>query len=204
MLALVYRARSGKRLCQQAGDGNVIREDRSERTVEPEAYPLFMPPPHLAEKGAKAWTKGEADEYSAWLQANLERRVGEMLTFLAVSGDGPPREVLDSAGRSVADLIRQEPFSDGLQLTDRGRALAADIGLLAAMLLRRSASSIRWEVLRRPKTDMSFNMPVLVGFTNGLSLDPVGGSIAEAVGLLRGTKGPAAWARIYEWWIDKT
>ncbi len=38
----------------------------------------------------------------------------------------------------------------------------------------------------RRTTDMSFNLPVLVGFNNGMYLDPAGGSIAEAIAVLRG------------------
>lgn len=173
--------------------------------MEPDEYPMLIPPGHLSQTPVKAWSKGEADEYAAWLQSSLEDRTGNLLSFLRLSSDGSPDEVLEAAGRAVAGHLRSgPPFSDGTTLSDRGRALAADLGLLSAMLLLRDAPVIRWQVVRRPKSDMSYNLPVLVGFTNGLHLDPVGGSIAEASGLLRGNKGPDAWKRIYQWWIDKT
>jgi hypothetical protein len=172
--------------------------------MKPEPYPLFVPPTHLAEKGVKAWTKSEAEEYAKWVQAGLQQRVADMLAFLDVTDDDDPRRVLSAAGTGVAQLLQGEPFSRAGRLTDLGRALAADMGLLAARFLLHNAPEIRWHVVRRPKSDMSYNLPVLRGFRNGLPLDPVGGSIAEAAGLLRGNKGPDAWLRIYDWWIEKT
>lgn len=170
--------------------------------MELEDYPLFIPPMHLAEKGAKSWTRGEADEYSQWLQGSLKGRVSELLSRLAICGDDAT-EVLNAAGEKVAKAIRQAPFSSQQRLTHRGRALAADMGLLTATFLLRDSEQLRWEVVRRPKSDMSYNMPVLVGFNHNLPLDPVGGSIAEAAGLLRGNRGADAWTRTYSWWMER-
>ena len=47
---------------------------------------------------------------------------------------------------------------------------------------------------------MSFNLPVLVGFNNGMYLDPVGGSIAEAIAVLRGDRDYRVRFGILEHW----
>jgi hypothetical protein len=84
-------------------------------------------------------------------------------------------------------------------LSGRGYALAADAGLAVARELTCRHGTIRWQVVRRPKRDISYNLPVLVGFRHNLSLDPVGGSIAEAHGVLRGDRDEAAWQHMYEY-----
>jgi hypothetical protein len=72
--------------------------------------------------------------------------------------------------------------------------------LTAKLLLRASAGRLRWEVVRKPKSDISYNLPVLAGFSNNLTLDPVGGSVAEATAVLVGRRSGDAWARILDFW----
>lgn len=49
------------------------------------------------------------------------------------------------------------------------------MGLLTAeFLVERGAGKVRWSVMRRPRSDMSYNLPVLEGFGK-LTLDPGGG-----------------------------
>jgi len=47
---------------------------------------------------------------------------------------------------------------------------------------------------------MSFNPPVLVGFNYGMYLDPVGGSTAEAIAVLRGDRDYLVRFGILEYW----
>lgn len=49
---------------------------------------------------------------------------------------------------------------------------------------------------------MSYNLPVLTGFGK-LILDPIGGSVAEATGVLTGLRGSDAWDKILDFWTSK-
>jgi hypothetical protein len=88
----------------------------------------------------------------------------------------------------------------GPKLTDAGYALAADMGLLVAkFLLDECSDKVKWSIVRSPKSDVSYNLPVLIGFGK-LQLDPIGGSIAQTYGLLRGNKKPTVWQEIFTIW----
>jgi hypothetical protein len=89
------------------------------------------------------------------------------------------------------------------KLTNQGYALAADIGLLIArFLFEEVGASIRWEILRKPRTDISFNLPVITGFYTHFG--PVGGMIAESYGILRGNKSGKILRQTFEFWKNKT
>jgi len=75
------------------------------------------------------------------------------------------------------------------ELTNAGYSLAADAGLLFARALLRHHPGVRWDIVRKPKRDMAFQLPVLVGL-GPVYLDAVGGSIADFQATLRGERGP--------------
>lgn len=170
-------------------------------------YPLFVPPEHLAVKGRRDWTRKEADEYFEWQLGEIPTRVDALLCFLGLSGRKPDRELLHEAGVRVVEFIFQPQFSIGREdgsrgLTDAGLAISADTGLLVAgMILSEAKGRVGWTVVRKPKSDASYNLPVLIGFRHGIALDPVGGSIAETWGILRGNKGPEVWVEILDYWL---
>ena len=174
-----------------------------------EAYPKFVPPDAVASRSHRDWSRKEAEIYSDWLMGAASERVNGLLAFLGMSnGSASGRDLLLEAGTLVARKLMQDDFSeaqpDGARrLSDAGYALAADMGLLTARLLQEATmDSVRWEILRKPKSDASYNLPVLTGF-GSLILDPVGGSVAEATGILIGRRGPDAWARILDFWKGK-
>lgn len=172
-------------------------------------YPLLVPPDGLSEKSPRDWSKEEADQYFEWLKENFLGRVQALLVFLGCEAitELAPREQLLKAGKRAVTELRRAPFSEPagsgvLQLTNAGYALAADMGLLTAKILLEERPLIDWTVVHKPKNNRSYNLPVLTGFGK-LTLDPVGGSIAEAAGILAGRRGPDAWARIWDCWSDK-
>lgn len=171
-------------------------------------YPLFVPPEYLAEKGTKDWSAKEAREYKVWMLGVLDDRVEAMMEFLGEPTGANPAEHLAALGRRASSLLREVPFSEesptGRQLTNAGHALAADMGLATARyLLCAAPDRISWDTVRRPKADLSYNMPVLKGFSSGVYLDPVGGSIAEACGILYGKRRGDAWRKTYEHWLSQ-
>ena len=170
-------------------------------------YPLFIPPDHLASKGRENWSAKEATEYREWLLGVLDERVEELTRLLEEPTGASPSDHLMALGEKAASLLGKAPFSEdgpiGRTLTNAGYALAADMGLLVAQyLLKAAPDKLRWETVRKPKRDLSYNQPVLEGFSFTY-LDPVGGSIGEAFGILQGKREADAWKRTYEFWVEK-
>lgn len=169
-----------------------------------EQYPLLIPPSGLAERTPREWSPQQADEYLNWLTGVLEQRTDHLLAFFGETVRGNPETLLKELGSKVVEALRRPEFSEqtaaGPKLTDRGYAIAADMGLLVARLLLAGGNgSGQWAVLRQPRTDASYNHPVLTGL-GPTPLEPVGGSIAEAYATLRGTRGSDAWQKIYRHW----
>lgn len=170
-------------------------------------YPLFIPPDHLTSKGRENWNAKEATEYREWLLEVLDERVEELAKGLEEPPGASPSDHLMALGEKAAALLETAPFSEegptGRRLTNTGYALAADMGLLVAKyLLQELPETLRWETIRKPKSELSYNLPVLEGFSFNY-LDPVGGSTAEASAILRGERRADTWKRMYEFWVEK-
>jgi hypothetical protein len=135
--------------------------------------------------------------------------VTELLKYFRLARNVfPPRELLLELGRQVASILVQDEFSHTTgegprRLTNAGYALAADMGLLTAELLQDKCAggSLEWKVMRRPKSDASFNFPVLVG-RGKLTLDPIRVSCSEAAGILEGERRGDAWAKILDYVVS--
>jgi len=56
---------------------------------------------------------------------------------------------------------------------------------------------VRWEIVRKPKSDVSYNLPVLAGFGCDI-YDPVGVSVADAAALLEGRRCSDAWVKVFD------
>jgi hypothetical protein len=74
--------------------------------------------------------------------------------------------------------------------------------LVAKLLLEKCGNQIDWKTIRKPKSDLSYNLPVLEGFKNTY-LDPVGGSTAEASAILRGQRNENVWKDMYVFWLQQ-
>ena len=170
-------------------------------------YPVFVPPAELAEKTTKEWSKSEATHYFDWFLGVLDERVAGLLSFLGLDSHSNPETLLHKVDSKVKDLLQDEQFfcvtPNGKKLTNEGYALAADIGLLLAKLLITNANGkVYWEILRKPKTERSFNLPVLRGFGT-MYLDPVAGSIGDVAWILRGNENEDASLRTFQFWLAK-
>jgi hypothetical protein len=171
-------------------------------------YPLFIPPGELAEGNRREWSAKQANEYRDWLISQIEHRTRALLTYFGEEYDTTkPEDMLAKLGKKVSELLCQRQFSTGPgerpQLTSQGYALAADMGLLIARLIcEQYPEVVRWSVLRKPKSDMSYNIPILEGI-GPVTFDPVGGAIAEAFGILRGDRQDDAWLKVYKFAVEK-
>lgn len=174
------------------------------RTLMTDEYPLFIPPAPLDTKTPCDFSTEEAESYFRWVLENQEARLSQFLERFDESLSAPAEDLLRRIGEKVAETLKKPAFAQNTgpepQLTSRGYALAADMGLLlAALLMRECGSSIQWTILRKPKTDVSFNCPVLKGFGK-LHLDPIYLSVTQSFGVLRGTRGGDAWLRVFKRW----
>lgn len=165
-------------------------------------YPVFVPPAHLASRTPREWSGKEASEYAKWLLTEMPGRVERLLAFLDLEPEQTPEVLLDCAGKAAAEHLRLPAFSaitnGRIELSDRGYALAADMGLLVAQLIVRESGGVaRWEVLKRRGSAAAFHLPVLVT-ASPTFLEPVGASIGQAHGVLRGERAPSIWRQMYE------
>lgn len=189
------------------------------------SYPLFVPPGELGQKTPREWSSTEARQFYRWQLGVLEERVRNMLTYFDEELTGDAEADLKRLGEKVASVVADAEFSHQAKtepivfkkgsrtlmappqtetepkLTSAGLALGADMGLLVAkLLLEACGDKLRWTTLRRPKTEISYNLPVLTGFMQWPHLEPVRGSIAELDGVLHGERGTDIWFEMFEYW----
>jgi hypothetical protein len=167
-------------------------------------YPPFIPPGELAILSPKVWSKTQATEYATWLFAISQARIRAMLAYFGRSQtwDNSTIAELDQV---LATALPHPPFSEegprGRELTGQGYGVAADMGLLLADLLLRHPG-VSWEIVRRPRSDVSFNRPVLVGFANNLPIDPIWASSGPAIRMARGEPTKGGWNRILDYALE--
>lgn len=166
-------------------------------------YPFFIPPAPVHGVDAKLWNEEQRKAYFDWMMFALEYRTKDILAFLRLDfGNQSHPEVLLSAGRKVSALLTaDDQFTEEGRLSNRGFALIADIGLLTAKYIAEDCRSVRWIIKGPPPKSFGYNKPVLVGFGD-MYLEPIGGSIGEAEGILSGERDHRAWFNIYRHWMN--
>lgn len=167
------------------------------------AYPLFAVPRELAVTPVAAWTDADSRRYLVWLTSSIDSRVAGLLSFLG-ERDDEDRALVDRVGRKAAWVLRKQEYTSGAPnrgLSEEGYSLAADLGLLVAQRLCRRLPHLTWQVVRKPRSNASYNQPVLRGFGR-THLDPIRGSVAEALHALRESAESNPWLRMYDYWLD--
>ena len=169
------------------------------------AYQPFAPPEHLAKNRPIEWSVADAHRYLTWLTSVLDHRVDRMLEYLGEDAHGDPEQLISRVAQRAMWILRKPEFStvghESMQLTEPGYSLAADLGLLVAKCLMAANPEIQWRVLRRPKSEVSFNQPVLVGFGK-VHLDPIRGSVVAALHCLKGKGDSDVWRRMFAHWTQ--
>lgn len=179
-------------------------------------YSLF---PHIpsghAEDDRREWSKERAEEYYKLLMESIVTRTDGLLKYFNESISDANKDILLRLGdKAVIEIetnklwaIAEEKlikFKSGhvikidkeKELTDAGYSIAADMGLLVARFLIDDCSgSVRWNLIRKPKNDASYNSAVLVGC--GVPWDPVESSVANTYGILRGDLSSDIWRKMY-------
>lgn len=170
-------------------------------------YPVFAPPDTLARKSPREWSKADAQSYFDWLLSHANARIEILLNFMRLSHISEPAALLHEAQMKLEDLLNDAEFSEngptGKRLTKLGYAVAADLGLLVAKLIvNETRGKVHWEILTKPKSDTSFNLPVLGGF-GATTCDPIAVSIADATWILRSNYKPDAWVKVFLHVVEK-
>jgi len=172
-------------------------------------YPLFAPPTEVADRSPRDWSPRLARLYFDWLTGVAAERARDLVAFFDLDrSELPFRDLLLAVGERLAGELLSEGGSAQRKggerfLTSRGHALAADAGLLTALLIIDVfGGAVHWSIVDRPRTDRSFNLPALVGFVDDLHLDPIAASLDEANAIVAGRRGPDAWAHIFDVWTD--
>lgn len=171
-----------------------------------DSYQLFSPPSSLAVKSHKQWTADEANLYLNWLLDTAECRIERFLELLSISRESSAVVLFRDVGSKLEVMLKSDwcrTETDEIKLSSIGYSLAADAGLLIAeRLIDAGNRTIKWQVLRKPRSAQSFNLPVLVGFASGVELDPIAASIAQGAGALKGVRKEDRWLRLYSYWLD--
>lgn len=167
-------------------------------------YPFFIPPASVRETAPEVWTEEQRASYFDWLTTDAcDARPADLLEYFKIPAkSGSHAEMLLAVGRKAAGALElDEHFVEGGSLSNRGYALAADLGLLVAHSICKDCPTVKWEIKGPPKSDFGYNMPVLTGFGSRY-LEPVAGSIGAAAGILSGSKDFRSWFNIYRFWLD--
>ncbi len=178
-----------------------MKRDQPAGTV----YPLFVPPSDIASRTPSEWTESEAKRYFLWLTNSVDDRVAGLLRFLGDDNSSDPSVLLRRVGERAIWVLKKAEFgrieADGsVKLSDAGYAIAADLGLLVAQRLLDNPG-VRWEILRRPKAEASYNQPVLVGL-GPVHFDPIRGAVTEALAAV-GSGDGGVWDRMYTYWSER-
>jgi hypothetical protein len=169
-------------------------------------YILFIPPIDVIGKDPMIWNTKEAKHYFNWFISIKDDRVDHLLTSIdEVLTDDPEADV-KRIGKKVTDFLFGYPFSNQeeskLIITNKGLALAADLSLLIAKLIMENHPQITWGIVKRPKRDISYNLPALFGFPIVEHLELMGASIRYARAILESNNTSSVWVEMYNYAME--
>jgi len=184
--------------------GELFDEDRTNSLP---SYPPFLGPPQLRDKEPEKWSREEADLNLEWLKGVIKPRSENLLSYFNVIPGNNRENTLYRLGKELARVAWSTRFvttqgsttDPDYRLTDEGYALTADIGLLLARYVLEECPNTDWEIVRKPKKHVSYNLPVLKGTEH---MDPMLSARVEFFALLNGERTPDAWAAIFRRWTQ--
>ncbi len=169
-------------------------------------YIPFIPPDDVVTIKARLWNAKESKIYFDWFISIKDDRVEYLLTSIDEDLTGNNEIDIERVGRKVSSILQKPPFSElkegELIITNKGLALIADLSLLISKLIIKSCPQITWKIVKKPKGNISYNLPALFEFPLISHLELMGGSIVEAKAILRGDKTDAIWLEIYKYAIN--
>lgn len=85
-------------------------------------------------------------------------------------------------------------------LTGESFSIAMDVGTYLGEVFRKQFPGLRWSLLTRPKSHVSYNQPVLEG--GKMKIDPIDLVVIMAWGIADGSKGPDRLFELYNIWVS--
>lgn len=173
----------------------------------------------------KEMTESEARESFIWFIHIIPERIEILKTFLKETGYNPRKldfspKSLDYLGEWLAKhvttrkLTREETekIENGLSehlkphieipkedLSEETLSLCYDIGMYFGEVFRKHIKGVEWDFVRKPKNDLFYHQPVLVG--GKIPLNPVWIVQTAAIGFVGKTSSSSRLREVYEYWI---
>lgn len=169
-------------------------------------YPLFIPPPEVHSKKPREWTSDEAKLYFDWFMSVKDDRVEYLTTVFDEAFTGNIEADLKKIGQKVYETLKKEPFSSeestGKTITNMGLAIATDMALLVSRIIISKHPKIKWGIVKKPKSDISYQLPALFEFGKRGPVELIRVSIVNARAILRGEEKSDIWWRMFKYADD--
>ena len=170
-------------------------------------YPLFLFPSGVPLTPSHDWTSNESKIYFDWFLSVKDERANYLLTALDENLTGNAGNDIKRIGQKVYDHLFIAPFSNqtenGIKITNKGLALAADLGILTSNLVLSSVPKLSWERLEKGKRHVYFRLPVIVGFSDSSNVEPIRFSTSGARAILEGRLKSDIWFKFFEACLTK-
>jgi len=172
------------------------------------SFDKFVPPLYLALSEPSSWSSKDAQSYCDWLIGSIDEKTIFLIDFFEIKINF---QSIDKTSAIEGLLVLGEEiernrdsgiFYNDSDLTNEGFSLAAHVGLLISRVLFIFRDDLRWEIVKKPKSHISYNLPVISGF-GVLSLDPINGAISELYGVFEDGQPSDIWADFFKEWLEK-
>ncbi|MFD2557191.1 hypothetical protein [Sphingobacterium tabacisoli] len=160
------------------------------------AYPLFIPPEKFFSTKNFDWSLKDSKEYFNWFISTKSNRSNYYLEYLSIQRHEIDFDILCDR---IRDTLFSEEFSlktEGgvFDLTNAGYAFAADTSIvLSDYVIDKYKGKVYWDIVKKPKSDISFHLPALFGFKKLPYVELMKASIGHAKYILRKKEDPHVW-----------
>ena len=176
----------------------------------------FLPDGLVADR--RKWTKKHAEIYFQWFIENKSDRIDYFLNYFNERFEDYGESDVKRLSQKLYDRLTQEDcwFFDTVEvkikiaqetryetvkaLTDLGRAIASDFGIVFSFILENKISGLNWIISKEDKRFLSYKSPVLTGFRKGQSsavYDPFHMGIGNSSVMLN-YNNPNEWPDFYK------
>lgn len=160
-------------------------------------YQLMIPPFPIG--AFEEMNKKEAQIHFDWYIKEIPNRIELLKEYYEFSGGGK-KELLDFTPESLKNLwewfiprirlerrsreeiesdlakfpklLKKDIMNNKYKISTESLAIAMDIAIYFAEVIIKHFQNIKWGFITKPKSYVSVNRPVLLGFKNNLDLDP--------------------------------
>ena len=140
-----------------------------------ENYPVFAPPFDLPDRRHTMWSRADAERYFEWFMSVKDHRIAWAHEFLALSPEVRGEQKIRQLDESI-ERMDCRPWKQESGMIPIAYSPGVDVGLLFADTIEGEAGEgVLWWAIDEPKEKLyiSYRLPTLHGFENGLALDPV-------------------------------